>query len=162
MSNEKLLADFAAGYERIKKALDETPKAAWDFRPSPNAWTVREIIHHMPDSEASGYVRCRKIIAQSGVSVDVYDQDAWATGLKYASRDLGLSLELFRLMRLYTVDLLRTVELNAWTEHFVIHPDHGKLTLSHWLELYAVHADKHAGQIRRNVEAWEKAGRPKA
>jgi hypothetical protein len=160
MSKDKLLADFAAGYDRIKKALDEAPKAAWDFRPSPKAWTIREIVHHMPDSEASGYVRCRKIIAQSGVTVDVYDQEVWATNLKYASREVGLSLELFRLMRLYTLDLINTVDQKVWDDHFVIHPERGKLSLTHWLELYAVHADKHAGQIRRNVDAWEKAGRP--
>jgi len=162
MSNDKLIADFTAGYDRIKKALDEAPKAAWDFRPSPKAWTIREIIHHMPDSEASGFVRCRKIIAQSGVTVDVYDQEVWAVNLKYASRDLGSSLELFRLMRLYTVDLLKTVEAKVWTENFVMHPEHGKLSLSHWLELYAAHADNHAGQMRRNVAAWEKAGKPQS
>ena len=162
MSNDKLIADFAAGYDRIKAALDQTPKEVIDYRPSPKAWTVREIIHHMPDSEASAYVRCRKIIAESGVSVDVYDQEAWSAKLKYGKDDLDAELELFRLMRANTVGLLRTVEPKVWVENFVMHPEHGKMTLSDWLESYASHADTHAGQIRRNVEAWEKAGRPKA
>jgi hypothetical protein len=162
LSYDKLITDFAAGYERIKAALDETPKEALDYRPSPQAWTVREIIHHMPDSEASGYVRCRKIIAQSGVTVDVYDQDLWAQKLDYGKRDMALALELFRLMRLYTLDLLRTVEPKAWAENFIMHPENGKMSLARWLELYAIHADKHAGQIKRNIAAWEKAGRPKS
>ncbi len=161
MSPDKLIVDFAAGYDRLKTVLDQTPKEAYDYRPSPNAWTVREIIHHMPDSEASAYVRCRKIIAESGVSVEVYDQDVWTEKLKYGSRDIWHCLELFRLMRLDTVDLLRTVEPKVWAENFIMHPEHGKMTLMEWLEIYARHADSHAGQIKRNVEAWEKAGQPK-
>ena len=160
MTRLDLLSSFAQGYENVKKALDESPKGALDFRPSPGAWTIREIIHHMPDSEASGYVRCRKIIAESGVAVDMYDQDIWTDKLKYRSRDFGHALELFRLMRLYTVDLLRTVEESIWENNYIMHPEDGKVTLEHALELYAAHADKHAAQIRRNVKAWEKAGRP--
>ena len=160
MTRLDLLSSFAQGYENVKKALDESPKGALDFRPSPGAWTIREIIHHMPDSEASGYVRCRKIIAESGVVVDMYDQDIWTDKLKYGSRDISHALELFRLMRLYTVDLLRTVEESIWENNYIMHPEDGKVTLEHALELYAAHADKHAAQIRRNVKAWEKAGRP--
>ena len=160
MTRHDLLASFAQGYDTLKAALEQTPEGAMDFRPSPGAWTIREIIHHMPDSEASGFVRCRKIIAQSGVTVDVYDQDIWTDKLKYSSRDIGNALELFRLMRLYTVDLLRTVDESVWANNYIMHPERGKLTLQQWLEVYAHHGDSHAGQIRRNVEAWEKAGRP--
>jgi hypothetical protein len=162
MTRNELLTAFAKGYESLKAALEQTPEGAMDFRPSPGAWTIREIIHHMPDSEATGFVRCRKIVAESGVAVDVYDQDIWTDKLKYRSRDITHALELFRLMRLTTLDLLRTVEESVWANNYIMHPERGKVTLDHWLEIYAVHADKHAAQIRRNVEAWEKAGRPRS
>ena len=160
MTRRELMDSFAQGYDIIKAAVERTPKGAMDFRPSPHAWTIREIVHHMPDSEASAFVRCRKIIAQSGVTVDVYDQDIWTDKLKYRSRDITHALELFRLMRVYTVELLGTVEESVWANNYIMHPENGKMSLERWLELYAVHADKHAGQIRRNIEAWEKAGRP--
>lgn len=162
MTRNELLTAFAQGYESLKTALEQTPAGAMDFRPSPGVWTIREIIHHMPDSEASGFVRCRKIIAESGVTVDVYDQDIWTDKLKYGSRDITHALELFKLMRLTTLDLLRTVEESVWTNNYVMHPERGRLTLLQWLEVYAHHGDSHAGQIRRNIEAWEKAGRPKS
>ena len=160
MTRPDLMESFAQGYETLKTAVDQTPEGARDFRPSAGAWTIREIIHHMPDSEASGFVRCRKIVAQSGVTVDVYDQDIWTDKLKYRSRDITRALELFRLMRLYTVELLQTVDESVWANNYVMHPENGKMTLERWLELYAIHADKHAAQIRRNAEAWEKAGKP--
>jgi hypothetical protein len=160
MTRHDLLNSFAQGHDTLKQILEQTPEGAMDFRPAAGTWTIREIIHHMPDSEASGYVRCRKIIAQSGVTVDVYDQDIWTDKLKYRSRDITHALELFRLMRLYTVELLQTVEDSVWTDNYIMHPENGKMTLERWLELYAIHADKHAAQIKRNVEAWERAGRP--
>jgi hypothetical protein len=160
MTRHDLLETFARGYEVIRTALDRTPQKALDYRPSAKAWTIREIIHHMPDSEASGFVRCRKIIAQSGVTVDVYDQDVWADRLKYRTRDITQALELFRLMRVYTLELLQSVDESVWANNFIMHPENGKVTLERWLELYAVHADKHAAQMRRNVAAWEQAGRP--
>ena len=160
MTRTELLTAFTQGYERLKAALEQTPKKALDFRPSPRAWTIREIVHHMPDSEASCFVRCRKIIAESGVTVDVYDQDIWTDKLKYRSRDITHALELFRFMRVTTVDLLQTVDESTWSNNYIMHPENGKVTLERWLELYAVHADKHVAQIRRNVEAWETAGRP--
>ena len=162
MTRNELLTSFAQGYESLKATLEQAPAGSIDFRPSPETWTIREIIHHMPDSEASGFVRCRKIIAESGVTVDVYDQDIWTDKLKYRSRDITHALELFRLMRLTTLDLLRTVEEPVWANNYVMHPERGRLTLQQWLEVYAHHGDSHAGQIRRNVEAWEKAGRPKS
>ena len=160
MTRHDLLNSFAQGYDTLKKTLEQVPKGAIDFRPAPGAWTIREIIHHMPDSEASGYVRCRKIIAQSGVTVDVYDQDIWTDKLKYRSRDTTHALELFRLMRTYTIELLQTVDESVWTNNYIMHPENGKMTLERWLELYAIHADKHAAQIKRNIDAWERGGRP--
>jgi len=158
MTREQLLAAYAAGYDQVKATLAKIPKEAYDYKPSPGAWSIREIIHHLPDSEASAYVRCRKIIAQSGVTVDVYDQELWAERLGYGLREIGDALELFRLMRSYTVDLLRTVDAGVWEDHFVMHPENGRLTLLRWLELYAHHADSHSAQMRRNYETWAKEG----
>jgi hypothetical protein len=134
MTRHDLLNSFAQGHDTLKQILEQTPEGAMDFRPAAGTWTIREIIHHMPDSEASK--------------------------LKYRSRDITHALELFRLMRLYTVELLQTVEDSVWTDNYIMHPENGKMTLERWLELYAIHADKHAAQIKRNVEAWERAGRP--
>ncbi|MBU0984560.1 MAG: DinB family protein [candidate division Zixibacteria bacterium] len=159
MNREALIRTYADGPARLKETLESLPREMWDYKPSPTAWSVREIIIHMPDSEASGYVRCRKIIAQNGVSVDTYDQDAWASRLGYQSADIEAALELFRLMRIATVNLIKTVAESSWA-NCVHHPDDGKMTLDIWLEAYAHHVTKHCEQMRRNMAVWEAAGRP--
>lgn len=160
MTREELIESFATGYKRFKAALKELPKEANHFKPSPTAWSIHEIMIHMPDSEASGFVRFRKIIAQSGETVDVYDQDDWANKLSYPERNGKDALALFKQLRKSTTELIRLADNSVWENNFVNHPEDGKLTLEKCLELYANHVDKHIGQMQRNVAAWEKAGRP--
>ena len=160
MKRRELLDTFASGPDLIRAALRDVTPEAFDYKPSPEAWSIREIVHHLPDSEASGYIRCRKIIAESGATVATYDQEKFADRLKYARRDIEDALELFALMRSYTADLLRSVDETVWRDNYIVHPEDGRYTLTRWLEVYARHAEKHAEQIRRNVRDWEQAGRP--
>lgn len=159
MSRADLIKSFAQGYDRLRAALDELPPLMWDYKPSPKAWSVREIIIHMPDSEASGFVRCRKIIAQPGVTVDVYDQDAFADRLIYRQLSVDKALELFRAMRASTTELLESVDESVW-DRYILHPEDGKVTLEQWLQVYDHHVSKHIEQRRRNLRSWENAGRP--
>lgn len=159
MKHQELLNSYAAGCDRVEKALEALPEEMWDYKPAPDRWSVREIVVHLPDSEVSGYVRCCKIIAQNGVTVDVYDQDLWAEQLGYRHRSVDNALALFRCLRNTTVELLETIGDAVWN-NYVDHPEDGKLTLSQWLEVYERHVTKHIGQMRRNFEAWEQAGRP--
>jgi hypothetical protein len=160
MGHRDLLESFASGCNRLEEALRSLPEEMWDYTPAPDRWSVREIIVHMPDSEASGYVRCRKIIAQSGATVDIYDQDAWASLLGYRQRSIENALDLFRCLRNSTVELLESLEDTVWENH-VNHPEDGRVTLSKWLYQYDRHVTKHISQMRRNFEAWERAGRSK-
>jgi len=159
MTRQEAFDLFASGPDRLEAALAGLPREMWQFKPTPLAWSVHEMIIHMPDSEASGYVRCRKIIAQNGVDVDFYDQDLWATGLKYHDLSTETALTLFRAMRALTVDVLQHVDESAWG-NYVMHLEDGKMTLAVWLERYAVHVDMHIGQMKRNLEAWKAAGSP--
>lgn len=156
----ELIQSFKTGSVRLRNTVAAIPAEALDFKPSPDAWSIREIVIHMPESEASGFVRIRKIIAQPGVEVDVYEQDAWADKLNYAAQEIKPALDLFEHMRRSTSALLDDVDETVWTENYVMHPEDGKMTGEVWLKAYARHVDKHIGQIMRNLEAWDKTGRP--
>jgi hypothetical protein len=159
MDYAALIESFASAPDRLEQALRELPREMWDFKPSPDVWSVREIVIHMPDSEASAFVRCRKIIAQSGSTVEVYDQDDWCRTLDYRRRSVENALTLFRALRVSTVEVLRTVDDSVWG-NYVNHPEDGKVTLRRWLEMYDLHATRHIEQMRRNLDDWTKAGKP--
>src|SRR5665647_790977 len=102
MDLSRMLLSYLQGIDEFINVLPEFPKKMWDYKPAPNRWSIKEIILHMADSEANSYVRCRKIIAENGSNVLVYDQDKWAENLKYKDQNIEVSLELFKQLRLNT------------------------------------------------------------
>jgi uncharacterized damage-inducible protein DinB len=159
MTREEITASFASGYKRFKLTVKEVPPEAFHFKPSPEAWSIHQIVIHVADSEVSGYDRFRKAIAENGVNVVVYDQNAWAERLEYDAQNTRQSLKLIKHLRAATSQLLRLIPEETWNNH-VIHPEHGKITLAELVPYYDTHITKHCEQIRRNVKAWEKAGKP--
>jgi hypothetical protein len=150
------LALLGQGYQLIEDALSKVPSGALDFKPAPEKWSVREVIVHLADSEANAFVRLRKIIAENGSTITVYDQDQWAQELHYAKLNLEDALELFRLLRQANVQALNAAPEIVWATHAVNHPEKGSYTLDDWLKTYSAHIPNHVRQIERNVEAWQK------
>lgn len=152
------LESFGHAPEMLVDALKQFPRKMWQYRPGPDRWTVHEIVIHLADSEANGYARCRKMIAEPGTTVMVYDQETWAKSLNYHAQDTETAVELFRLLRKASYDLLKTVPETIWETRSVIHPEHGTQTLDRWLEIYEHHAIGHIEQMKKNLEAWKKSG----
>jgi hypothetical protein len=162
MTIQELLKRFAAAPSELEAKLRGLDEEGLRFRPFADAWTVHEQVVHMADAEINGSVRLRKILAESGVAVDVMDQDRWFAGLDYHSQSLDRSVRLFRLLRESAADLLSRARERMWEGNWIRHPERGKLTLRAWLELYVEHSDTHLGYIERNLRLWrEKASASK-
>jgi hypothetical protein len=156
MDYKKLIDKYAAGYGELKKQLEEVPEEAIDFKSSADAWSIREILLHLTDSEAHAYVRGRKTIAESGTEICVYDQNIWVNELYYKQMDYEDAMELFRLLRKNMVSLLERLPEEAW-HRYVIHPKTGKIKLYDWVVLYTDHISNHILQIHKNLYEYLKA-----
>jgi len=155
MDKNKLLEAYKSGYNDLQNSLREFPIEMLDYKPSPDKWSIKEIIIHMVDSEINGYLRCRKIIAESGSAISPYDQEAWADKLHYTSRSIDTNLELFRIIRIVNYSLLLNLPDETWSNH-IMHPESGRITLKDYLKIYADHVDIHTKQMRRNFDEWKK------
>lgn len=125
-----------------------------DYRPDQKAWSVRQIVAHLADSEMEGGVRFRRIIAEDHPTLVAYDQDAWAENLDYGRRKPSHSLETFRMLRNDNYQLLKELPEGTFART-ANHSERGSMTLGQWLEIYARHAEKHADQIKRTREAFK-------
>lgn len=155
-SQERILKikSFAAAPDLLSNALHELPDKMWTYKPSPQEWSVHEIIIHIPDSEASGFVKFRKIVAEPGCRLSNYDQDAFANTLNYHGQSIDDALELFRLMRKMTTNVINSLPDSVWANE-VVHPEQGKYTLDDWLDTYEAHIPLHISQMKRNFEKWK-------
>lgn len=151
MERAALLIDYRDGYKKISEAMKNIPFELWDFKPAPEKWSVREILIHLADSEVNAFVRARKMLAEPGSELMVYDQDKWAQQLNYAGQDIDMSMILFKTVREANYRMLITLTDDEWSRS-AFHPERGKMSLEDWLLTYTAHVDKHIGQMFRTVE----------
>lgn len=147
-----LIAAYAAGYEEVAQALNGFPADSLGARPIPGKWSAREIVHHLGDSEGTSAFRLRKLLVEDNPIIEGYDQDKFATMLRYNERDMAPALEAFRYARESTLPLLQAMSEDDW-QRAGTHTESGHYSTEKWLTIYAMHAHKHAEQIRRLRDA---------
>lgn len=143
---KKLVEQYRRGYEAVAEALLKITPEELDVKPRPDKWSVREIIHHLADSEMTAAVRLRCLLAQDRPTIQGYDQDEFARRLYY-DRPHDVSLELFRMARESTAEILDRLTPAEWMREGT-HTEVGRYGVEGWLKTYASHAHKHATQIR--------------
>jgi hypothetical protein len=148
------LASYGEAYEQIKMVLDDIPPQARTFKPSPEEWSIHEVIVHLADMEANAYVRLLKALAEPGGAIMPLDQEKWADRLFYHEQDLHTALELFRWLRIKTHALLLVVPAGSWN-NTMNHPESGLLDIDKWLDNYEKHARVHIEQIKRVYRQWQ-------
>jgi len=152
---KNLIEQYRRGYEAVAEALLKVTPEELDSRPAPNKWSVREIIHHLADSERTAAVGFRLLVAEDRPAIKGYDQDRFATRLHY-ERSHEASLELFRSARASTAELMGCLTEEEWLREGT-HSEVGRFGLDTPLRIYAPHAHKHADQIRQSRAAARKA-----
>jgi DinB superfamily len=147
-----LIAIYAAGYDEVMNALNGFPADSLGAHPIPGKWSAREIVHHLGDSESTSAWRLRKLLVEDNPLIQGYDQDAFASRLRYNERDMAPALEAFRCARESTTQLLNLMTEDDW-KRAGTHSESGQYTTEDWLKIYAAHAHNHAAQIQRLREA---------
>ncbi|QBD76652.1 hypothetical protein EPA93_11820 [Ktedonosporobacter rubrisoli] len=151
---QALLQRYSQAYDEVRQALETFPRQAWHFKPAPHEWSIHEIIIHLADAEANGFIRIRKAIAEPGSTVGLYDQEQFAEQLHYPEQSPEDALNLFSLLRLTTYQLLTLLPESSW-RNTVKHPENGELSLDDLLQTYTEHTLVHIAQMRNNVQLWE-------
>jgi hypothetical protein len=144
----ELIARYAAGYDEIIGALKDFPADQLTAHPIPNKWSAAEIVQHLADSEMNSAIRLRKLLTEDSAQVQGYDQDFYATRLRYNDRDLAPALMSIQASRATTMQIIQFMSDEDW-QRAGTHSQSGAYTIENWLRIYAAHAHDHADQIRR-------------
>lgn len=152
---QNLIAQYADGYDEVVKSLEGFPAGSLTARPLPGKWSACEIVQHLADSETQSAIRLRKLLVEDNPVIQGYDQDAFATRLRYNERDMTPALDAFRAARATTKQLLDMMSDADWTRAGT-HTESGRYTAEDWLKIYAAHAHNHAAQIRRLRQAMDR------
>ena len=151
--NEKIEL-YGRGFEMLTETLRDIPYEMWKFKPEPKEWSVHEVLIHLADSESNAALRARKLIVEPGGVLMGYDQALWADELNYHDHSYEDALEVLRLVRKTTYELLKKQPDEVF-EHSVKHPEYDELyTFEKWLDIYSAHIPGHIEQIRSNYKIW--------
>ena len=142
---KKLIALYRDGYRAIAESLLKITPEELETKPGPKRWSVREIVHHLADSEMTAAVRLRLLLAQDRPTIHGYDQDQFADRLHY-DRPHETSLEVFRYVRDATAEILERLTPAEWLREGT-HTEAGRYGVEEWLRTYSDHAHRHARQI---------------
>jgi hypothetical protein len=141
-----LLERHSASLEVLEAALTGLGEAELDRSVAAGEWTVRQIIHHVADTEIIAGARLRMMLARDGVPFPTYDQAELARMADPGSRSVESSLALIRAAHQANIELLPALAPAAWSRSLE-HEETGRYTVDDWLERRAAHLRGHAEQI---------------
>src|ERR1017187_8984644 len=129
-----LLDEIAQTPVKLRAAVKGLTDAQLDTPYRPEGWTVRQVVHHVPDSHMNAYVRFRLALTENNPTIRPYDEALWAK-LPDSSASVEVSLQLLAALHARWVDLLRAMP-PADFARTLVHPERGNLTLDYMLAMY--------------------------
>ena len=150
------IAEITSAPAALRSAVSGLDEARLGTPYRPGGWTVRQVVHHVPDSHMNAYVRTKLALTEDCPTIKPYEEARWAELADTAAVPVETSLRMLELLHERWVALLRTLGPADWRREY-IHPDHGRaFTLEQLLALYAWHGRHHVAHITslRGREGW--------
>ena len=142
----RFIEQIAKTPERLRAAIGGLSDTQLDTPYRPEGWTVRQVIHHVPDSHLNSYIRFKLALTEDEPTIKPYAEDRWAELSDGRSGPVEVSLRLLECLHSRWVALLRSLTESDWKRTFR-HPDLGVLRLDQNAALYAWHGRHHEGHI---------------
>jgi uncharacterized damage-inducible protein DinB len=130
----------------LREAVDGLSPEQLDTPYREGGWTVRQVVHHLPDSHLNSYTRMKLALTETVPTIKPYYEDRWAELADSRTADIELSLLLLDALHKRWVFLLRSLTTENFTLKFN-HPEQGIVTLDRTLALYAWHGRHHVAHI---------------
>jgi hypothetical protein len=139
----------------LRKSVQGLTPAQLDTPYRPGGWTVRQVVHHLPDSHMNSYIRFKLAMTEDAPTIRGYEEDRWAELSEARSGPIEISLGLLDALHVRWVAFLRTLGQEDFKRTF-IHPQHGLFRLEQSLALYAWHGKHHVAHITslRSRQGW--------
>lgn len=131
---------------RLRAAIRLLSDEQLDTPYRPGGWTVRQVVHHVPDSHLNSYIRCKLALTEEEPAIRPYMEDRWAMLEDSRITPVEVSLALLEALHERWVLLLRSLAPADFQRTFR-HPDLGLVSLNKNVALYAWHGRHHVAHI---------------
>jgi uncharacterized damage-inducible protein DinB len=151
------IARLAAAPDLLLQAVRGLDEVRLETPYREGGWTVRQVVHHLPDSHLNAYVRYKLALTEDEPTIKPYDQARWADLADSRTTPVAASLALIAGLHERWVHLLRAMTPADFARR-LRHPEfEAPQELDRLLALYAWHGDHHVAQILslRRRRGWD-------
>jgi uncharacterized damage-inducible protein DinB len=140
------LDEIAQTPAKLRSSVKDLSDAQLDTPYRDGGWTVRQVVHHVPDSHLNSYVRFKLALTEDEPTIKTYAEDRWAELPDTKATPIVVSLTMLDALHDRWVRLLRSFGAEEWRRTFR-HPEMGPMTLEKALAMYAWHGKHHVAHI---------------
>jgi hypothetical protein len=152
----KFIEQIAQCPDALRAAVRGLDDARLDTPYRDGGWTVRQVVHHVPDSHLQAYVRIKLALTEDEPTIKAYEEDRWAELPEARSAPIEMSLSLLDAVHARWIAALRSLTPAHFTRRY-FHPQQQRhLSIDQTLALYAWHGRHHVAHIQslRQREGW--------
>jgi hypothetical protein len=144
---QQWMSEIAAAPGQLRAAVAGLTRAQLDTPYRDNGWTVRQVVHHIPDSHLNAYTRIKLALTEDEPTIKPYEEARWAELPDARGGEIEPSLSLLEFLHQRWLLLLRQLSSNDFDRRFR-HPEHGRIFgLNEALAMYAWHGRHHVAHI---------------
>src|SRR5438105_15867535 len=93
-ARNKFIDDIEQAPSRLRAAVQGLSEQQLDTPYRPGGWTIRQVVHHVPDSHLNAYVRFKLALTEEEPTIKPYAEDRWAVLADSQSTPIEVSLML--------------------------------------------------------------------
>jgi uncharacterized damage-inducible protein DinB len=152
---QQAIDELAATPAKLRAAANGLSDSQLDTPYREGGWTVRQVVHHVPDSHLNAYVRLKLALTEEKPRIKPYDQEAWANLADSRSTPIEVSLTLLSTVHDRWDRLWRSMKPEQFAR-VLVHPEHGERNVDWLLFLYEWHGRHHTAHITelRKQKGW--------
>jgi hypothetical protein len=132
--------------ERLAVAIAGLSHEQLDTPYRPDGWTVRQVVHHLPDSHVNAYIRFKLALTENRPAIKLYDEALWARLPDSRDTPIAVSVALLHALHQRWAILLQAMRTEDFARQ-LHHPERGIETLDSKLGEYAWHGQHHVAHI---------------
>jgi DinB superfamily len=141
----KTIEDTPARFRALAGGLAD---AQLDTPYRPGGWTIRQVVHHVPESHMNAYIRMKLAVTEDSPAIKTYEEQLWAELPDAKSAPAELSLSLLEALHRRWVLFLRNLSNDDYARTFK-HPEWGTVTIDDAVALYAWHCRHHLAHVEQ-------------
>ena len=152
----RAIDEIAQAPAKLRAAVEGLSPEQLDTPYRPGGWTVRQVVHHVPDSHLNSYCRFKLALTEDEPTIKAYHEDRWAELDDSRTTPIEVSLAMLESLHKRWVLLMKSLAPADFARTFR-HPEIGLVSLAKNVCLYGWHGRHHTAHITslRERMGWE-------